>query len=195
MNRQRGIFALGLIGSVIAYAVMAGVVVGVLAGVNAGLKSHYVAPEKAKWDKEKGALVADNNTLKANQATCLAANVTLKRDHDQFVADHNKGVQDAKDESDRQKARRVAAEKAAAPKLADLAMEKFNRIAALGKPDGGISCDQMDTLLLDTAKRRAKFYGEEPVVPTTPAGALNLRVPAPAPAERPKAVNPLVRPK
>lgn len=189
MKRQRGFLGFSVVELVMYGALIVGLL-GVAAWGNNLLKHHYVDPAQAKWNAEKASLLATSRSFETDLNTAKAANASLQGQFDTFIATHNAQIEAAADLDKQQRANRAASEKAAAPKMADLAMEKFNLITSLGKPDGGISCDQMDTLLLETAKRRAKFYGEAP--PTQPAGGLRLT--EPTPTERPKPVNPL-RPK
>lgn len=182
--KQRGDIVLDLIIGLAGVAV----VTGLLAWGNSALKDHYVGPERVKWEREKAVLVGNVKSAETDVSTCKSANTSLQGQFDTFIATHNAQVEAAAELDKRQRGNRVAAEKANAPKLADLAMEKFNLITTLGKPDGGITCDQLDALLLETSKRRAKFYGDAPAVVAPPAG---LRVTEPTPSERPKAVNPL----
>lgn len=183
MNRQRGSALFDLL----LYGGIALVAVGVLAGVNAGLKSHYVGPEKAKWDKERGVLVGNRQSLEGDLRTCGNANKSLGDQFDTFREQHNAQVLASVELDKKQRADRAANEKAKAPLLAQNSMELFDIITSLGKPDGGLTCDQLDTKLLDEAKRRQKYYGPA----TTPPTANGLRITEPpAPAVRPPPVRP-----
>lgn len=183
-TRQRGDIVLDLIIGIGGVAII-GVV---YAWGNSALKHHYVDPERIEWNREKATLVGNVKSAEADVKTCSVANDSLKSQFDTFISIHNKQVEDAVVLDKLQRGNRAAAEKVNAPKLADLAMEQFNLIIQLGKPDGGITCDQSDSMLLETAKRRAKFYGEVPTAAAPAAGVLRLTEPAP---ERPKVTNPL----
>lgn len=188
-SRQRGF---GIIDFVM-YAAIALAALGFVAGVNSALKHHYVDPEKVEWDKAKAVLNRDIEVHKGNEAACRASNVTLKKDFDEFREKKNKEVEDAKTEAEKAKANRAARDKANAPRVQQNSMELFNMITSLGKPDGGLSCDQLDAVLLEEAKRRQKFYGPAEPMPVQP-NTSGLRIAEP-PTERPKPLNPLVRPK
>ncbi len=176
MNRQRGVIA-----DLILYGVIAVAAIGVLAGINAGLKSHYLGPATAKWEQEKARLVASNDS-------CVAANTSLQATHDAFVAAKNKEVDDARKEYETLKAKRAANDKAKAPQLAQIAADREGLVTSLNKPDGGVSCDQLDSMLLDVAKQRARDFG---FADWTPPNAGGIKIQSP----RDKPVNPLARPK
>lgn len=205
MNRQRGFLGLAM-GQLILYGALAVGAVVLLAMVNSWLKSHYTADYvplmAACTEANNGKKLSPSGCaagirfLVTDKTTCIAANKSLDEQFTTFRNVHNAQIEAARLASVQQKATRAAAEKAAAPRIAQNSMELFNMVVALGKPDGGLSCDQLDAALLETARQRQKFYGPA-TAPTTPAGALNIREPAPKAVtpDRPPPTNPLRSPK
>ncbi len=189
MNRQRGIVA-----DLIMYGVLAAAAIGVLAWGNNAAKHHYVDPELAKWNREKATLLGNVKSAEADVKTCTAANKSLDEQFTTFRAVHDAQIKAAVDLDKQQRASRATTEKANAPRLQQNSMELFNIITALGKPDGGLSCDAMDAALLDEAKRRQTYYGPASAAPATSGGIRIAEPPATATPVRPPPVNPL-RPK
>ena len=192
MNRQRGV-----IDTLILYLIMAGFGVVLLAWGNNKLKHYYVDPEQVNWNREKASLLSTQRSYETDLNTCKAANKSLDADYTAFREKKNREVDDAKAETAAAKARREAANKANAPRMQQNSMELFNMIVELGKPAGGLSCDQLDVMLLEESKRRQKFYGPaDPVQQPQPAsGGLRLAEPPATQPERRPVLNPLVRPK
>lgn len=125
--------------------------------------------------------------------TCLAANKSLDDQFAAFRKQHNEEIEAAHAEYKNAQARKAQAVTANAPRLADLAMEKFNLITSATKGEG-MTCAEFDAAALEEAKRKFKFYGPA-AMPEAPKGGLRVvDEPAPAMPTRPPAVNPL-RPK
>lgn len=120
--------------------------------------------------------------------TCLAANKSLDEQFETFRAMHNAEVKAANEAYERAKGARAKSTADAAPKLADLAMAKFD--AAVAAKGGGFSCEQMDAALLKEAERKTRYYGTATESAPIPDGP-RIVEPASKPAERPQPTNPL----
>lgn len=186
MNRQRG----SILFDALLYGGIAVVALGALAGANSWLKDHYVAPERTKWDREKGTLLTTQRSYETDLNTCSTANASLQGQFDTFLATHNAQVQAQADLDKQQRSARVAREKANEPRLQQNTTELLSLVASLSKPAGGLSCEQMDAALLETAKQRQHDYGSAST-PATAGGGIRIA----EPPERPTPINPLVRPK
>lgn len=197
--KQRGF---GLI-EILIYAGIAAVVLGAVYGFDVSRQNigkakvrAELAPIteqcKAMGNEDPAKCAVAIRTIITNNQTCEAANKSLGQQIDTIIKTHNAEVDAAHAEYEKAKARKTQSAATSAPRLADLAMEKFNLIAASTK--AGMSCDELDAALLKEAQRKVKFYG--PATPAEPPkGGLRIvdEPPQPAPT-RPAAVNPL-RPK
>lgn len=191
-NRQRG---LGVFDFIL-WGAIAAAVFGLYVGINNALKDHYVGPEKVKWEREKAKLNSDKETLAADKDRALEANASLEEQFSAFRKVHNDQIRHWSDAYDEALKKRGGRDKETEVLRGQIALDKFNYIVALGKPDGGFSCDQLDTVFLEEAKRKVKYYGGANTGPVTPAkngsGVRLAEPPTPAPAmERP--VNPLTK--
>lgn len=120
--------------------------------------------------------------------TCLAANKSLDEQFATFRKMHNDAIEFEHQEYAKTQARKAAAKTESAPKLAEIAIEKFNMIVAA--KGGGLSCDQMDDALLREAERRQRFYGAPTAAQQQRPPEVRIVEPPTTPA-RPTVVNPL----
>lgn len=149
---------------------------------------------KAMANEDPAKCAVAIRTIITNNQTCEAANKSLGLQIDTIIATHNTAIEFEHQEYEKAKARKAQATATNAPKLADLAMEKFNLITSATKGQG-MTCAEFDDAALKEAQRKIKFYG--PATPAEPPkGGLRIVEPPPPTPQptRPPAVNPL-RPK
>ena len=148
--------------------------IGLLAGGWAFIASHDHTVAAAQQAKDQVAM----DVVKKDRDTAVAANVSLGAQFGTFRAIHNQQVEALHADYAATQANKTAVASSVKPRLDQIALDKFNLIVALGKADDGITCDQLDTMLLDVAKQRQRDYGPA----SQPADASAVRISSPAPA-------------